>query len=115
MKQRREEKNRKKQLEYLRNRRYGRCLSLNSGTEQRKITVQKRPKPSDSCCQLCGKFTKILGYHHYVEITEQMIKERAFVAGIWVCVPCHRMCEVIDQGIYDKYAMKYIAYKKANP
>lgn len=56
--------------------------------------LEKRPRPNDEACELCGKVGKKLDYHHWDTNKSK---------GMWVCFACHRGCEAIDAGIIDQY------------
>jgi hypothetical protein len=56
---------------------------------------QKRDYPTDGHCELCGRETKHLGYHHYFDYD---ISE-----GIWLCMSCHNFAELADRGFFPIY------------
>ena len=73
--------------------RYARQHRLSSGGMT--FTVNKSPRPPDDTCELCGRISRKLNYHHWDNLNMHK--------GVWVCFPCHRMCEGIDKGLGRKY------------
>lgn len=57
--------------------------------------LNKRPYPKDSICELCGKLSKRLGYHHW-DINNPSL-------GMWICHCCHRAAEGYEKGIIARY------------
>lgn len=65
------------------------------------IRVNRRPRP-DGICELCGRPTKRLVYHHWDDNNLDM--------GIWLCHPmCHLFVEVVDGCLVD--IDKYLSLK----
>lgn len=50
----------------------------------------KRPKPVTGECELCGRESKRLGYHHWDNSNSS--------AGLWLCFVCHMFAERADVG-----------------
>lgn len=64
------------------------------------IYGDKRDYPKDECCELCGRRSKMLGYHHYDDSDLQK--------GIWICSWCHGFAERFDDG----YTARYLALRE---
>lgn len=62
----------------------------------KRIRVQKRGRPDDNCCELCGvKREFYLQYHHWDDEHPEK--------GIWVCGLCHNAVERYEKGILGNY------------
>ena len=71
--------------------------------------INKLPRPEDDCCQICGKKTKVLAYHHWDEI----IPNQKLVLGLWVCQNhCHNVIEAFEKGILNNIIEKYLMLKQ---
>lgn len=55
----------------------------------------KRNKPDK--CELCGRLTESLGYHHWNDETPSI--------GLWLCYPCHIFAEIVEKGKVSAYLM----------
>ena len=58
--------------------------------------VIKRTYPENSLCEICGKISKKLGYHHWDDSNPSQ--------GIWVCTSCHAGCNFWEKSnFYARY------------
>ena len=66
------------------------------------ISCEKRPYSADETCEICGKQSKKLNYHHW-----QNFVPRDRVIGLWLCYQCHNTVHLMQRnekyGIYAKY------------
>lgn len=53
----------------------------------------KRTKPT--MCELCGRITKSLVYHHWDDNNPSM--------GLWLCPHCHIFAELFEKGFASRY------------
>lgn len=53
----------------------------------------KRPKPDH--CELCGRRTAYLGYHHWDDSNPSK--------GLWLGYCCHQFAEMVDKGMVRLY------------
>jgi len=53
-----------------------------------RIQKEKRAYPANQKCELCHEVHKHLAYHHWDDVAPHK--------GVWVCMKCHRACEIID-------------------
>ena len=60
------------------------------------VKVNKRDRPPNDVCEVCGETVKRLDYHHWDDTTPEK--------GIWVCRRCHYMAYGIDRGFGDNYS-----------
>lgn len=68
---------------------WGRLHRLTTSDGVTHSGLSKRPRPDD-ICELCGKKTEKLAYHHWDDTN--------LSKGIWVCFLCHMLCENVDNG-----------------
>ena len=86
-------------------RRRNTTLTIRVDGKPHHIRVAKRPRPD--CCEICGKMSKILDWHHW--------DDKDFSKGIWSCRKCHKLEEYIDgfndQEYLKTYKEKYLKLK----
>jgi len=58
-------------------------------------TPYKRPKPSMMECELCGRVTDRLNYHHWDDNDPSV--------GLWLCFSCHMFVERLEYGEIELY------------
>lgn len=78
--------------------RYRRKHMLTTGG--RHFRVLKRDYPEDDCCELCGRKTIKIDYHHWDETNLGI--------GMWLCYRCH----IFAHGVEDGYLIKYMELKE---
>jgi hypothetical protein len=61
----------------------------------KQIQIDNKPRRPDNICQLCGDTREVIAYHHWDDNYPH--------CGVWVCVPCHKGCEMFEKGLIDKY------------
>lgn len=61
------------------------------------ISVRKRPYPAGDTCELCGRESRRLCYHHWDDTHPEW--------GMWLCNLCHIKAEFIEAG-------KDVAYRE---
>jgi predicted nucleic acid-binding Zn ribbon protein len=89
---------------YLKIRDKNRIRTIKSSNGAQSFTVIKRNFPIDGCCELCGKKQIKLPYHHWGEI-----KDYELLAGIWVCINCHK---IIENPEHSFHVLTLFAQKK---
>ena len=55
----------------------------------------KRPYPEDGICELCGKNSRRINWHHW---NDEELSE-----GLYLCRYCHTFAERTDQGVVTQY------------
>lgn len=64
------------------------------------LTLVKRPRPNDGCCELCDRDCDGIGwrlyYHHW--------DDKDFSKGLWLCGPCHTLATLVEKGLSRRYA-----------
>ncbi len=51
--------------------------------------LQKRPYPDKAVCEICGRESKKLSYHHWDDKNPSL--------GIWICYGCHQGCNFVEK------------------
>ena len=59
------------------------------------IRANKRLRPADERCELCGNKPKRLHYHHWDDEKPSL--------GVWVCFGCHMAVEKFEHDIINRY------------
>lgn len=82
--------------EYLRN-------NVVRTTNGRILKGKKRPRPNDKC-ELCGKTTTYLAYHHWDDAN--------LMRGVWTCRACHTIIEAVDHKIIEGIISTYLILRE---
>jgi len=88
-------KNRKEYLAKERNYERKHILDIYHLGKKIRLIGNKRQYPKDQKCEVCKTERKLLAYHHW--------NDKDISKGIWCCVYCHAMCELVDRKLYLQY------------
>ena len=92
---------------YLNNQRQTVITVYINGVRTKISGIIKFPHPLDNKCQICGKVSPCLAYHHWGEI-----KKGEIVKGLWICQNhCHNVVEALEKGILENIVEKYLKLK----
>jgi len=76
---------------------------INGERKTIRLQKEKRPYPSDNCCEVCGKQSRLC-YHHW--------NDKKLHVGVWLCTKCHHLAELIDETYFENHQQKYEQLKE---